>query len=257
MSADGEVSNDNSNVFNGFTNCADDPARPAADEQRAAADDVADQSWCFTDLLIAPTRCIGITPAVDPLVIGPAAGAAPIVVIVVIVVIGNFGDPARQCERRLLGAGIGVRTWPDSGFPKPSRSVPGLVSATAGVVGAESSRAVRGQLAAVVHSGVGSSTGCPHGQPHQTHTVSRLVTHRQSGAQWKSWPAHCSPAPESSVLRTIVGIARRCDNLIVGGSNVSAGARRWSSGRITAARSRADCSQQSRCGWLKPSSRDE
>ena len=141
MSADGEVSNDNSNVFNGFTNCADDPARPAADEQRAAADDVADQSWCFTDLLIAPTRCIGITPAVDPLVIGPAAGAAPIVVI------GNFGDPARQCERRLLGAGIGVRTWPDSGFPKPSKSVPGLVSATAGVVGAESSRAVRGQFA--------------------------------------------------------------------------------------------------------------
>ena len=222
MSADGEVSNDNSNVFNGFTNCADDPARPAADEQRAAADDVADQSWCFTDFLIAPTRCIGITPAVDPLVIGPAAGA-----------------------------------WPDSGFPKPSKSVPGLVSATAGVVGAESSRAVRGQLAAVVHSGVGSSTGCPHGQPHQTHTVSRLVTHRQSGAQWKSWPAHCSPAPESSVLCTIVGIARRCDNLIVGGSNVSAGARRWSSGRITAARSRADCSQQSRYGWLKPSSRDE
>ena len=122
---------------------------------------------------------------------------------------------------------------------------------------AGSSRAVRGQLAAVVHRGVGSSTGCPHGQPHQTHTVSRLVAHRQSGAQWKTWPALCSPAPESSVLRTIVGIARRCDNLIVGGSNVSAGAPRWSSGRITAARSRADCSQQSRCGWLKPSSRDE
>ena len=178
MSADGEVSNDNSNVLNGFTNCTDDPARPAADEQRAAADDVADQSWCFTDFLIAPTRCIGITPAVDPLVIGPAAGAAPIVVIVVI---GNFGDPARQCERRLLGAGIGVRTWPDSGFPKPSRSVPGLVSATAGVVGAEISRAVRGQFAGSSRAVRGQFAGSSRrsstaewGRPQAVHMVSHI-----------------------------------------------------------------------------------
>jgi pimeloyl-ACP methyl ester carboxylesterase len=82
----------NSNVANGFINCADDPARPAANEQRAAADAAADQSRYFADFLRASTGCIGITPAVDPLVIGPAAGAAPIVVI------GNSGDPATPYE---------------------------------------------------------------------------------------------------------------------------------------------------------------
>lgn len=83
---------DNSNVANGFINCADDPARPTADDQRAAADAAAELSTHFADFLRASTACIGITPAVDPLVIGPAAGAAPIVVI------GNSGDPATPYE---------------------------------------------------------------------------------------------------------------------------------------------------------------
>ncbi|WP_395160174.1 alpha/beta hydrolase [Ilumatobacter sp.] len=83
---------DNSNVANGFINCADDPGRPTADDQRAAADAAADLSTYFADFLRASTGCIGITPAVDPLVIGPAAGAAPIVVI------GNSGDPATPYE---------------------------------------------------------------------------------------------------------------------------------------------------------------
>ncbi len=83
---------DNSNVANGFINCADDPARPAADDQRAAADAAAERSTHFADFLRASTGCIGVTPAVDPLVIGPAEGAAPIVVI------GNSGDPATPYE---------------------------------------------------------------------------------------------------------------------------------------------------------------
>lgn len=83
---------DNSNVANGFINCADDPARPAVDDQRAAADAAANLSSYFADFLRASTGCIGIAPAVDPLIIGPAEGAAPIVVI------GNSGDPATPYE---------------------------------------------------------------------------------------------------------------------------------------------------------------
>lgn len=83
---------DNSNVANGFINCADDPRRPTADEQRAAADAAADQSTYFADFLRASTGCTGVTPAVDPLIIGSADGAAPIVVI------GNSGDPATPYE---------------------------------------------------------------------------------------------------------------------------------------------------------------
>jgi pimeloyl-ACP methyl ester carboxylesterase len=83
---------DNSQVAQGFINCADDPARPDVNEQRVLADEAADLSTYFADFLRTSTGCIGITPSIDPLVIGPAAGAAPIVVI------GNSGDPATPYE---------------------------------------------------------------------------------------------------------------------------------------------------------------
>jgi len=83
---------DNSQVANTFINCADDPDRPDADQQRSNADEAGDASKYFADFLRASTGCIGITEATDPLQIGPAAGAAPIVVI------GNSGDPATPYE---------------------------------------------------------------------------------------------------------------------------------------------------------------
>jgi pimeloyl-ACP methyl ester carboxylesterase len=83
---------DNSQVANGFISCADDPARPDADAQRQIADSIADGSTHFAEFLRASTGCLGIGPAIDPIVIGPASGAAPIVVI------GNSGDPATPYE---------------------------------------------------------------------------------------------------------------------------------------------------------------
>lgn len=83
---------DNSQVANGFINCADDPARPDAAEQQEIADSIADQSTHFAEFLRASTGCLGIGLAADPIVIGPAVGAAPIVVI------GNSGDPATPYE---------------------------------------------------------------------------------------------------------------------------------------------------------------
>ncbi len=83
---------DNSQVANGFISCADDPQRPPADEVRDAADTAADVSDYFDDFLRASTGCIGIAPAIDPLRIGPADGAAPILVI------GTTGDPATPYE---------------------------------------------------------------------------------------------------------------------------------------------------------------
>lgn len=83
---------DNSQVANSFINCADDGARPNADEQRILAMEAADMSTYFADLLRASTGCLGMEAATDPLVIGPAAGSAPIVVI------GNTGDPATPYE---------------------------------------------------------------------------------------------------------------------------------------------------------------
>ena len=88
--ADGRY--DNSQVANGFISCADDPARPDTDTQRQLADDAADGSTHFAEFLRASTGCLGIGAALDPLIIGPAAGAAPIVVI------GNSGDPATPYE---------------------------------------------------------------------------------------------------------------------------------------------------------------
>ncbi len=82
----------NAQVAQRFINCADDPARPDEVEQRANAERAADGSVYFDDLLRASTGCLGMQPAADPLVVGPAVGAAPIVVI------GNSGDPATPFE---------------------------------------------------------------------------------------------------------------------------------------------------------------
>jgi pimeloyl-ACP methyl ester carboxylesterase len=83
---------DNSNEANTFINCADDPRRPDADTQRTQADEAAAPSKWFDDFLRASTGCLGITDPIDPLTIGPADGAAPILVI------GNSGDPATPYE---------------------------------------------------------------------------------------------------------------------------------------------------------------
>ena len=79
---------DNSVIANTFINCADDPSRRSADEVRAAADAIAEQSDYFSERFRATALCTGIPEALDPLIVGPADGAAPIVVI------GSTGDPA-------------------------------------------------------------------------------------------------------------------------------------------------------------------
>jgi pimeloyl-ACP methyl ester carboxylesterase len=73
----------------GFTiNCADDAVRPPTEVVRAQSEEVATRSVWFDDLLRASTGCIGGPTPVDPLIVGPALGAAPILVI------GTTGDPA-------------------------------------------------------------------------------------------------------------------------------------------------------------------
>lgn len=71
-----------------FINCADDAARPDVDTVWAQADEVADGSAYFDELLRASFGCIGTPDPIDPLLLGPAAGAPPILVI------GTTGDPA-------------------------------------------------------------------------------------------------------------------------------------------------------------------
>lgn len=71
-----------------FINCADNPARPDADALWAEADATADAGEFFGDALRASTGCLGLPEPTDPLVLGPAAGAPPILVI------GTTGDPA-------------------------------------------------------------------------------------------------------------------------------------------------------------------
>ncbi len=83
---------DNSQEANFFINCADDAARPDEDEVRRQADSAASSSQYFGDFLRAGTGCIGAPDPIDPLVVGPASGAAPILVI------GNTGDPATPYE---------------------------------------------------------------------------------------------------------------------------------------------------------------
>ncbi len=83
---------DNSQLAGFAINCADDPSRPPVDEVRRQAELGADASQYFGDFLRASTGCIGTPEAIDPIAIGPAAGAAPILVI------GTTGDPATPYE---------------------------------------------------------------------------------------------------------------------------------------------------------------
>ena len=71
----------NQTEANGFINCADDPSRPDADTTWGQTDALADVSRHFGDSVRAGTGCLGIDDAVDPLLLGPATGAAPILVI--------------------------------------------------------------------------------------------------------------------------------------------------------------------------------
>lgn len=79
---------DNSQLAGLAINCADDPARPPIDEVRRQAELGAEASLYFSDFLRASTGCIGTADPIDPIAIGPADGAAPILVI------GTTGDPA-------------------------------------------------------------------------------------------------------------------------------------------------------------------
>lgn len=83
---------DNSTEANRAINCADDAVRRTADEERAAADEAAARSVHFAGFLRASAGCLGLEAALDPLVLGPAAGAPPILVI------GTTGDPATPYE---------------------------------------------------------------------------------------------------------------------------------------------------------------
>jgi hypothetical protein len=83
---------DNSQLAGLAINCADDPSRPPVDEVRAQAELGAQASVYFADFLRASTGCIGTADPIDPIAIGPADGAAPILVI------GTTGDPATPYE---------------------------------------------------------------------------------------------------------------------------------------------------------------
>lgn len=88
--ADGTYSN--SNEANGFINCADDPNRATAQETREAAFATGNLSEYFGGIFRSDTGCLTAPDPIDPLAIGPAVGAAPILVI------GNSGDPATPYE---------------------------------------------------------------------------------------------------------------------------------------------------------------
>jgi len=77
----------------GFTiNCADDFVRPPVEVVRVESEAAAERSRWFGDFLRASTGCIGGPLPVDPLIVGTAEGAAPILVI------GTTGDPATPYE---------------------------------------------------------------------------------------------------------------------------------------------------------------
>lgn len=83
---------DNSQAASFAINCADDGERPSIEVVRDEAEEVAVRSTHFDDLLRASTGCIGSPLPIDPIIIGPAVGAPPILVI------GNTGDPATPYE---------------------------------------------------------------------------------------------------------------------------------------------------------------
>lgn len=75
-----------------FIDCADDAARADLDTLWAEADAMGDSSEYFGELLRASFGCIGTPDPQDPLLIGPATGAPPILVV------GTTGDPATPYE---------------------------------------------------------------------------------------------------------------------------------------------------------------
>lgn len=83
---------DNSQLAGFMVNCADDGVRPPVEVVRRDAEAVASQSTYFDDFLRASTGCIGAPLPVDPIIIGAAPGAPPILVI------GTTGDPATPYE---------------------------------------------------------------------------------------------------------------------------------------------------------------
>jgi pimeloyl-ACP methyl ester carboxylesterase len=96
---------DNSQISGLVINCADDPSRPPSDEVRTQAELSAQASVYFGDFLRASTGCIGTADPIDPIAIGPAEGAAPILVI------GTTGDPATPYQwsvemAELLSSGV-------------------------------------------------------------------------------------------------------------------------------------------------------
>lgn len=88
--ADGTYSN--SNEANNFINCADDPNRGSIEEVRDAAFEIGNLSEYFGGIFRGSTGCLTAPDPIDPLIIGPADGAPPILVI------GNTGDPATPYE---------------------------------------------------------------------------------------------------------------------------------------------------------------
>jgi pimeloyl-ACP methyl ester carboxylesterase len=83
---------DNSQNAGFAINCADDSVRPPVEAVRVKAEEVATGSRYFGDFLRASTGCIGAPLPVDPLIVGRAVGAPPILVI------GTTGDPATPYE---------------------------------------------------------------------------------------------------------------------------------------------------------------
>ena len=75
-----------------FINCADDAARPPADAVWTQVDAIADGSDHFGEVLRASFGCVGTPDPIDPLLLGPAQGAPPILVV------GTTGDPATPYE---------------------------------------------------------------------------------------------------------------------------------------------------------------
>jgi pimeloyl-ACP methyl ester carboxylesterase len=82
----------NQTEANAFINCADDAARLDVEATWQQTEAIAGGSRYFGDVFRASSRCLGFDDAVDPLVLGPADDASPILVI------GTTGDPATPYE---------------------------------------------------------------------------------------------------------------------------------------------------------------
>lgn len=78
----------NASEANRFINCADDPTRLTVDETRAAVTVSGSQSEYFSGIFWSNVGCVFTPDPIDPLRIGSAEGAPPILII------GNTGDPA-------------------------------------------------------------------------------------------------------------------------------------------------------------------